>query len=315
MKLSLKNTTVLASVIAVSSTMAMADTVSFVEIIETNGFGSNSATDTATNGTATITGGASTVATQNADGTSEVEAATNGFGESKVTSTAQFEQSETNTTGMDRDYTLSYNLTGQTAEFNLGFTVATATAFGLAVAPVAATAPTNPDNPFGNGADELPANFTQFSGASFEYNIEVNGDLIFNARADALINGFSPFGGPVIDVESNFVASTASSLNGFTFSVDAISDDIFLGTFADGEDIEVISYLTARAYTPGGAFDGFAIGVNSFSSDPINLSSIGSLSSVPTSVVVNPSPVPLPAAGFLLIAGLGGLAATRRRKS
>ncbi len=310
MKLGIKHTTAIATALAIFSVPAFAATVSSVEITTTGELGASVQNASTANGTASVSGPNTSVATQNADGTSEVEAATASFGQQKVVSSATFEQSETNTSGMDRDYTLSYNLVGQSADFDAGFIAATRS-FDLAAATVTATTPTNPSNPFVSADNALPDSFTRFAGASFEYNIFVNGDLKFNARADALLDGGSPFGGPEIDVESNFNAS----INGFTFIVDGIADDIFLGTYGDGQVIDVVSTLTARAYTPGGAFDGFQIGVNSFSSDPITLSSVGILSNVATPTTGTPSTVPLPAAGWLLIAGLGGLAAARRRKS
>jgi hypothetical protein len=147
--------------------------------------------------------------------------------------------------------------------------------------------------------------------ASFQYDIEVDGMLVFTARADAIMD---QSGNVVLDAVQNFMPTLASGTFGSTvFSVDGISGSIFLGSRAAGTTIDVTSTLTARAYAEGIPIDGFVGGsVNVRSRDPITLSSIGTLSSTPT-IVVNPSPVPLPAAAWMLIAGLGGLGVLRKR--
>ena len=291
-----------------ASTAALhAGTVSNVSIVE-NIDGISTVTDASvSNGNASASGTtffSESVATQNSDGTSAVRATagSNGFQE-LTTSTASFEQDETNTSGGSLDYTLNYTLAGQEAELFPGF--------GIVALASGATqiAPSNPLNPF-TGAG-LPSNMINVTAASFQYDIEVDGMLVFTARADAIMD---QSGNVVLDAVQNFMPTLASGTFGSTvFSVDGISGSIFLGSRAAGTTIDVTSTLTARAYAEGIPIDGFVGGsVNVRSRDPITLSSIGTLSSTPT-IVVNPSPVPLPAAAWMLIAGLGGLGVLRKR--
>lgn len=329
-----------AAAVSVIAFGAQATTVSNVSIVDATQFETFVVSDTADNDRASVTVPFSdSVATQNADGTSEVRAATNSFGpEQQITSTATFVQNEVNTSNMDRDYTLTFDLTGQSADFNIGFPqVARQTALatrmppllppvGPPVGPVTSDedlatvdrtsgiAPSNPLNPFTevNDPTVLTGSSSPVTAASFEYIIQVNGDTIFNARADALLENFDLDAGLQFDAVDGFVpTATGNSSDGFTFSVGAISGSFDLGTFAAGETINVTSSLIARAYTPGVAIDSEPITINTFSSDPVNLSNIGNLSFEPT----DPSPIPLPAAGWLLVAAFGGLGLMKRRQT
>jgi hypothetical protein len=310
-----KNSLAIASALAISTFAASAATVSTVTIVETTrDFGGTVTTDVTTDtiddGDVSITAGRDSVATQNEDGTSVVRA-TVGFvdREELTTSTAAFKQSETNTFGMDRDYTLNYTLAEQSAQMfwdngECCFETARVAAFST-------VAPTNPDNPFGEEPNTLPGMTIDVTAASFEYGISVDGVEIFAARADAIMDGFGVIN-VVTDAVSGFTPMiTGNGFGGVTFTVAPLSGSIFLGTYAAGDEIIVDSFLRARAYTTGFVEIGGSVDV--FSSDPISLSSVGFLTSDPTDPGV--PPVPLPAAGWLLMAGLGGLAAARRRKS
>lgn len=314
MKLNLKQTAALTFAFALSTGAALATTVSTVTIIETTSDFSGNVTVTPTTSTASpgdvsVSTSTGSVATQNADGTSSVRAAVGLQDRQELTTaTATFEQSEVNDFGMDRDYTLNYTLGEQSADL---FWDNTFCCFETAAFTTFAVLPSNPDNPFGTDPNALPGTVVDVTAASFEYVIEVDGVEKFAARADAIMDGFG-LANTVTDAVSGFTPTlTANGFSGVTFTVAPLSGSFELGTFADGETIEVTSYLRARAYTTGNIEIGGSVDI--FSNDPINLSSVGSLTSTPTQT--GPSPVPLPAAGWLLIAGLGGLAVTRRRKS
>jgi len=256
-------------------------------------------TQTETGGTASASiGFGSVAAVQNADGTSEVQAETSRDANTQLnTATAAFIQSETNTFGMERDYTLSYSLSGMSARLNhfsdAGF-------FGpLTTASFA--------NPFSDDYETLVD--SDYTAASFRYSISVNGNEVFSARADALlseadakIENQSGFNATLTDVGSGFGRQ-------FLFEIDDINGEIDLGTFAAGETISVTSTLVAQGYAQN-ILDELGNNVGSRSTDPVNLASTGVLTSTPTNA---PSPVPLPAAGWMLIAAVGGLTALRRK--
>ncbi|MCY4337016.1 MAG: VPLPA-CTERM sorting domain-containing protein [Litoreibacter sp.] len=335
-----------AALLSLATTGAFASTISSVSIIETAGFGTGTQGQTVINGDASLTGTFGTFAEQNADGTSAVNAAANAFsGENKITATAAFEQSETNLTNGARDYTLSYELSGQSADFTVGFgdllnsriaaagqsqslsATSVSTDPGVAAASVTTSrtsgiAPTNSDNPFTEIDDPEALSPNQFpspvAAASFEYIIQVNGVTELTARADAILDGFDTAAGLVFDAVGVFTPTATATADGFNFSVGEISGDIDLGTKQAGEEIKITSWLIARAYSAPFFGDGQEpISVNTFSVDPISLSSIGiSLTSTPTTPTdPNPTPVPLPAAGWMLIAALGGLGLAKCKRS
>ncbi len=290
---------------AVVPTYAQAASLSAVEVISVQKeFGGSEtvarASDSANDGTATASlSSGETAAEQNADGTSEVQAETTREANTQLnTAIAEFTQSETNTFGMDRDYSLTYSLSGMSARLNhfsdTGF-------FGPITTPVFT-------NPFTD--DFVTLVDSNYTAASFRYSISVNGDEVFSARADALLSLLDA----KIENETGFTATlTDVGLNfgrQFLFEVDDISGELDLGTFAAGETISVTSTLIAQGYAQN-ILDELGNNVGSRSTDPVNLSSTGFLTSAPTN---GPSPVPLPAAGWMLIAAVGGLTAMRRTK-
>lgn len=240
-------------------------------------------------------------AQQNADGTSQVRAETTQAAEIQLnTATAAFIQSETNTFGMDRDYTLSYSLSGMAAQLNHFADTSFSTLFA---------SPTFV-NPFSGGPETLVD--SSYTAASFQYSISVNGNEVFAARADALLSEADA----KIENETGFNASLTDVGSGFgrqfLFEIDDISGEIDLGTFAAGETISVTSTLIAQGYAQN-ILDELGNNVGSRSTDPVNLSSTGFLASAPTTGT-GPSPVPLPAAGWMLFTAVGGLTAVRRAK-
>ncbi len=238
--------------------------------------------------------GDSVNAVQNADGTSTVEASTRRDANTELsTAIATFTQDETNMFGMNRDYTLDYSLQGLTTRL---FHNSDQGLFG-GPAPVFV-------NPFADDFEALT--FTNYTGASFEYLITVNGDEVFSARADILQNE----AGRSTENVSNFTVNLTEVSGSQTLvELDAISGTIDLGMFADGETLIVESTLIARSYATN-IFDEITNSVGARSSDPVGVSSVGTLSSTPSAV----SAVPLPAAGWMLIAGVGGLVAAGRRR-
>jgi hypothetical protein len=260
-------------------------------------------TQTVSDGTATATLGASN-ATQNADGTSAVSAVIDPFsrnrGSTRVTSEAQLGFSETNATNGTRTYTLDFTLSGLSTE------ISTSRQYGA-----------NLTNPFANPDPGIVDTDSAYTAASFEYAIQINGTDIFNARADVL--GLATFDSAfnlvqtyIFDNVQNFTPSISpiavgGFIDAFEFSVDDLSGSIALGDFGAGETFDITSTLTARAFATN--FEG-ENAVGAFVQDPITISSFG-LRSQPTVS----APIPLPAAGWLLLGALGGLAAMKRRKT
>ena len=267
-------------------------------------------------------------AIQEGDGNSDVRAISQQGGFltdfEQVTSEAVFTQQETNTTNATREYFL--NFTVQDLEAELSHFADDLNNNDLDLV-----------NPFG----ATPSVFNQsgVTAASFEYTINVNGNEAYNTRVDALIsieNGID-FDGVGAFLDSANV--TGDFANGFDLNVAGISDEIILGDFEAGETLTVTSSLVARAFSHAGVTNLFVVpeecgdggfiidaevfipsevceeedrpnGAFAFFNDPVNITSIGN-----RAIATNPSPVPLPAAAWMLIAALGGLGAVRSRKA
>ena len=292
------------------SAAASASTISNATVTSSNLFGfggGGTATDTDTNagGTASATIGDSS-ATQNADGTSDVSAVIRPFdsGATRVTSEAQLQLFETNATSGSRTYSLNFELTGLSTQ------ITTSRQYG--------SLQRNPfDNPDPSAVDSQSA----YTAASFEYAIQLNGTDIYTARADVLGLATSP--GPSFDLVQtysfdnvqNFAPSITSLgtpgglLESFLFSVDDLFGSIDLGIFDAGETLEITSTLTARAFAISFEGENF---VGAGVQDPITLAGF-SLSSRPAQGPINP--IPLPAAGWMLLGALAGLTALKRRKT
>lgn len=310
-------------------------------------------TDTAVPGDATdgtAESGSSTFgnyALQQSNGNSEVNAESFRGGNADfemVTSQALLNQLEVNTSNATRRYFLDFTLQGLSADLQhatdqiegpeivaraalsggiptSGTTVTTATA--SEPLPAEGTELTAV-NPFGDTTVDI--NASSVTAASFEYFIEVNGQTVFSTRADAMVS-FEAGEQIVSDgLFGDSAALSGSFGSGFSFDIDPITNQVIeLGDFAAGSEIEVRSGLIARAYSHAGfgfggsencevesnddfpCFTFFSNGVDSFFSDPVLISSIGFKT-------LNTTAVPLPAAGWLLIAGLGGMAALGRRR-
>jgi len=259
------------------------------------------ATGTNANVTASVN---DSIAVQNSDGTSGATAVATPFGGSTlVTSSASFSQTFQNTSTGDLAYDLNFELEG------LSTRIFTTRNYG-----------SNFVNPFASDDPTIMPD-SSYTAASFEYNIALDGDVVYTARADALgqatfgpAPGFDPGQDYTFENVENFTASIDPLAGGFfgndafTFSVADLMGEVDLGIFGAGESFEITTTLTARAYAR--AFEG-ENGVGAFSFDPVNVNAVGLTSSVPTPTM---AAVPLPAAGWMLIAGLGGLAAMKRRK-
>ena len=267
-------------------------------------------------------------AIQEGDGNSDVRAISQQGGFladfEQVTSEATFTQQETNTTNATRQYFLDYTVQNLEAELNHFADDLNNANLGLV-------------NPFG----ATPSVFNQsgVTAASFEYTINVNGVEKLNTRVDALL---SEANGIQFEGVGAFLSSATSTNNifgGLDVNVGGISGEIILGDFDAGETVTVTSSLVARAFSHAGidqqiiinpeiCSDGVATVFNEvfvpieacgegrpngtflFLNDPVTVSSIGN-----RAIATNPSPVPLPAAAWMLIAALGGLGAVRSRKA
>lgn len=272
-------------------------------------------------------------AIQEGDGNSDVRAVSQQGGFladfEQATSAATFTQQETNTTNATRQFFLNYTVQNLEAELNHFADDLNNANLGLV-------------NPFG----ATPSVFNQsgVTAASFEYTINVNGVEKLNTRVDALV---SDANGIKFEGVGDFLSS-ASFTNTFSgeydVNVGGISGEIILGDFDAGETLTVTSSLVARAFSHAGVEtqiiidpelcdEGITVatfntvidevfvpqeecsvdrinGTFLFLNDPVTITSIGN-----RAIATNPSPVPLPAAAWMLIAALGGLGAVRSRKA
>lgn len=178
-------------------------------------------------------------------------------------------------------------------------------------------------------------------GGGTNFGVEFSPNALALVDADA--GGTGNFGNePTPDTVLFFLTGSAATLNfsagfttGFSFFYSAINNS---GSIAVYDSINATGNLLATLFLPttprgsgdprgdfnvfvpiGVAFDGIARSidfggtVNQIGFDNITF---GSVTPGDTGGTGGPSPIPLPAAGWLLIAGLGGLAAmSRRRKS
>jgi hypothetical protein len=125
-----------------------------------------------------------------------------------------------------------------------------------------------------------------------------------NILLNAIVNhGFTSAGGTALGIDSNGDAYLADGSGGFTVSTGGQEN-----AFGFGQN-----YIDAALGTGGAAWDLNALRAGgdsalSFGEAFIDIK-VSEIISQPPS---NPAPIPLPAAGWLLLAGLGGLGALRR---
>ena len=91
--------------------------------------------------------------------------------------------------------------------------------------------------------------------------------------------------------------------------IDDVTETLFLGNYADGEGLELTTILRAESQATN--YEGEQ-SVGGFFGDPSGLAGNGIVAQVAPQNPV--SAVPLPATGWMLLAGFGGLAAMKRRK-
>ncbi|MEM7489913.1 MAG: VPLPA-CTERM sorting domain-containing protein [Pseudomonadota bacterium] len=138
----------------------------------------------------------------------------------------------------------------------------------------------------------------EFPYGSITARLEIPGLLV----SEIDVNSY--FGVSVFGNELHVVDDDATRLPGFPYSWDGINGVYF--TFADGVGTpETFGELFAALATPGTRGD-FQPSIGGYST--------------PADFVVDilpnaPAPIPLPASGLLLMAGLGGLAAARRLRT
>lgn len=272
------------------STSSTSATYSIIE----SGF-SDSDSDTAVNGTATssvntsgsfLTNTGVVSATQNADGTSKLEAGASvadGNAGHHGTATAIFSQTETNTSGGDAVYTLDFLLQGMSMYLNGDF----------------------------GGASNTGSPFPSLTGSSvgglLDYQISVNGTVIYSAHIEAF-GGANSYGTTnELNLSANLIAQNCGQFGctGMLVDIADKAGTATIGTIADGETFTVDTTLTARFFANGFENEAFV-----FFGDPTALNASGTLSSSPTG---GPAVVPLPAGFVLLGSALFGLGIARRR--
>lgn len=197
-----------------------------------------------------------------------------------------YEIEETNTSGASQDYAFDFLLSGLAFNLNGDFG-------GADAGP----------NPFGGIVDAV--------GARFSYDVLLDGTSIFSASAEM-------FGGSDVYQTANVVNATVNNVgfdevfggggSGARFEVDDIFDTLDLGSIADGDTFNVTA--TYRVEMLANGFEN-AVGANFV--DPATIS-LGVISATTTTTQPPMSAVPLPAAGWMLLAGVGGIAAMKRRK-
>ena len=299
------NKTILTSALVFAATtgLAQAATVSATAIALNDGrtLTVETDTDTQTSGPATATADFGVFATQNQDGTNEIAVNAPEFvnGRTQTFAQATFSDTITNSSAETFNYTLDFTLDEIVTSMR---STRDYTSSGLSDA-------INYGNPFDTAPDV--ATQSAVTGLQYEYEVFADGVSVYSAMVEILgsvrdgiqfttLNGFS---GSLDITDLGFGRSEAD------ITIDALSDTANLGDVAAGDSIEVTTIFTGRAHAL--RFEG-ENGVGGFGADPFKISSPITITG--TSVTPPLAPVPLPAAGWMLIAGLGGLVAAGRRK-
>ena len=228
-------------------------------------------------------------ATQNADGTSVLRAgvgAADGLAGHNGQAVARFQQTETNTSGGDLDFSMDYLLQDMSIYLNGDFGGAS-----------------NDGNPF-------PGLSGGSVGGFLDYQVIVNGSPVFNAHLDAFGGSENYTTANTVNLSGTLIPQNCSTFGctGMLVEIADISGTLDLGTLGDGDSITVETVLTAGFYA-----NGFENEVDVRFGDPSALNLTGALTGTTTGGG-GPTVVPLPAGALLLGTALFGLGATRRRR-
>ncbi|THH39217.1 VPLPA-CTERM sorting domain-containing protein [Aliishimia ponticola] len=215
-----------------------------------------------------------------------------------MSATAVLEQSATNTAGALQGYSFTFSL------FDLSLQVQENYGY---------SAYRDYSNPF-DGIDDADSDA---AGNKISYEVLLNGTSIYSANIE-LFGGVDD-GFTVANVE-NFTYSVEDVVDPFDpgvvtgqlVTIDDLTETLFLGNFADGETIELETILYSESQATN--FEGEQT-VGAFFGDPSGLAANGLIVQGPAVVTPPVSAVPLPAASWMLLAGLGGLGVMRRRKA
>lgn len=139
-------------------------------------------------------------------------------------------------------------------------------------------------------------------------NALTNANILLNAVVNATFTNGS---NSALGIDSNGDAYVADGGGGFTTTPGGVNT----GGTGDTET----EYVDVALATGGAAWnlnfiDGGGTNLTSFTQAFIDIK-VQEITSQPPSGPPNPAPIPLPAAGWMLLAGLGGLVAMRRRQS
>jgi hypothetical protein len=298
MKLTLLTTAVTAALLSVSSVSASTVITQATAIVTDyeNGVPTTTAdADGALGGTsnASVNPSFSGEATQNADGTSVLEGEgflADGRGHAMYLDAAQT-ISVTNNSGAAQNYTFDYALLNMSAYINGDFGGAS-----------------NTGNPF-DPNDALSEGVGDSVGLKFDYNVFLDTGAGVNTIFSASITAFGGAGSYQLDGVSGF-NGTLTALNcgqygcsGVGLAIDDLVGSLNLGSIADGASFTVFTQLTATARA-----NGFENELSFVLGDPTGVNALNA-----GVVTGGAAPaVPLPAAAWMLMAGLGGLGAMRK---
>jgi len=228
---------------------------------------------------------------QDVDGSSSVSAVVNepfAGGRVATAAIAELVLEDTNSTGELQGYEFSFSL------FDLAVQVQEN--YGSSFF-------SNYNNPF----EDLDSDAV---GNAIFYDVFVNDVEVFSASIalyGGIDDGFTIENDGFSFTQSDILDPFDGTVAGSRLDIADVTETLFLGNFADGESVQVTTTLGALSLATN--FEGEQA-AGGFFGDPSGLSSSGG-----TLVQVAPqvAAVPLPAAGWMLIAGVGGLVAAGRR--